>query len=511
MSEQINDREQTIAQEAESRVDKNVYRSFNYIGTKETIAYLFNDWSNTFNINGYGQRFIWDVVKIDFNIAAIVGIFTGAWDIINDTFISAIVDNTRTRIGKFRPYLVGFQIPMTIIGLLYWFIPYFFPNTAGTYIPKLIFYYVFSVFTETANTFTGVARSGYMSTITPNPNERVRLITLAELLTGYMGEDMPRYIFGFMYDMVTTGRWKITLRSIFMGMGVGCALISSAFTLWFFLVSKERVPQTIDRPSVKEGFKAIVTNYPVLLMCLSDFLAGFGVGTSQDNYWIDVFGQNSMINTLKALVSGISGPVGSISYAFVAPLRKRFSSKFLWVGSDMYGDFVTFGFFLLGITNKNYLKLKPMLTGYGITEFLSKLLFGVNKVINADLWNEAMDYCEWKHGYRMEATTGVAKGLVQKLQGIFMGTINNIVMKKVGYVQGLKVGTQDARTKKWLFYLCTVVPLVTSALGIVPKMLWPISKKKRAQMYYELSERRSMMVDSYVSSLEESNPEPEIG
>ncbi|MBQ8943714.1 MAG: MFS transporter, partial [Clostridia bacterium] len=142
--------------------DNNIYRSFNYIGTKETIAYLFNDWSNSFNINGYSQRFIWDVVKIDFNIAAIVGIFTGAWDIINDTFISAIVDNTRTRIGKFRPYLVGFQIPMTIIGLLYWFIPYFFPNTAATYVPKLVFYYVFSVFTETANTFTGVARSGYM-------------------------------------------------------------------------------------------------------------------------------------------------------------------------------------------------------------------------------------------------------------------------------------------------------------------------------------------------------------
>ena len=485
----------------ENKATSNVYRSYNYVGTKETIAYLFNDWSNAFNISGYGQRFIWDVVKIDFGIAAIVNLFTGAWDIINDAIISAIVDNTRTRIGKFRPYLVGFQIPLTLFGLLYWFIPYFFPGTAGTYIPKLIFYYLFSIISETGGTFTGVAKSGYMSTITPNPNERVRLITLAELLTGYMGEDMPRYIFGFMYDMVSTGKWQIPMRSIFMGMGVFCALVSSAFTFWFFLVSKERVPQSLERPSIREGFRAIFTNYPVLLMCLSEFLQGFGVGTSQDNYWIDVFGANSMINTLKALVSGISGPVGSVSYAFVAPLRKRFSSKFLWVGSDMYGDFVTLGFFLIGITNKNYLKIKTMLIAYGFSEFLSKLLFGVNKVINADLWNEAMDFCEWKNGYRMEATTGVAKGLVIKLQGVFMGSLNNFVMKKVGYVQGLKIGTQDERTKKWLFYLSTVVPLVTSALGIVPKMLWPINKRKRAQMYYELSERRSKMVSDYVESV----------
>ncbi len=250
----------------EKELSSNVFRSYNYVGTKETVAYLFNDWSNAFNINGYSQRYIWDVVKIDFGISAIVGLFTGAWDIINDTFISAIVDNTRTRIGKFRPYLVLFQIPMTLIGLLYWFLPYFFPGTPGTHIPKLIFYFAFSVLTETAGTFTGVARSGYMSTITPNPNERVRLITLAELLTGYMGEDVPGYVFGFMYDMITTGRWKLQLRTIFMGMGVGCALISSAFTFWFFLQSDERVPQSLERPDLKAGFKAIVTNYPVLLI-----------------------------------------------------------------------------------------------------------------------------------------------------------------------------------------------------------------------------------------------------
>ena len=494
----------------EKQLTSNIYRSYNYVGTKETVAYLFNDFSNAFNINGYNERYIWDVVRIDFGIAGIVNLFTGAWDVINDVFISALVDNTRTRIGKFRPYLVLMQIPLSLIGLLYWFLPYFFPNTAGTYIPKLIFYFVFNVITETAGTFTGVARSGYMSTITPNPNERVRLITLAELLTGYMGEDMPGYIFGFLYDMVTTGRWNVKLRSIFMGMGVSTALISSAFTFWFFLVSKERVPQSIERPDVKAGFKAIVTNYPVLLMCLSEFLANFSVGTGEQNYWIDVFGENSMINTLRALVSGISGPVGSISYAFVAPLRKRFSPKFLWVGADMYGDMCWLGFFLVGIINRNYMKLGPMLTAYGFREFFGKLLFGVNKVINADLWNEAMDYCEWKSGFRMEATTGVAKNLVIRLQGVVKGTVQNFIMKAIGYEQGKKVGTQDERTKRWLFILCAIMPTVTGALGILPKMLWPIDKKKRAKMYYELSERRSAAVSDYVASIDtEGAEEPE--
>ncbi len=492
---------ETGSQLTQDKVSGNVFRSYNYVGTKETIAYLFNDWSNAFNINGYSGRFIWDVVKIDFGIQAIVGLFTGVWDVINDIFISAIVDNTRTRIGKFRPYLVLMQIPLSFLGLLFWFEPYFFANTAGTYIPKLIFHFAFGVIQETATTFTGIAKSGYMSTITPNPNERVRLITLAELLTGYMGEDLPGYIFGFLYDMSVTGRWKIELRQIFVGMGVSCAAISSAFTFWFFLASKERVPQSLERPDIKEGFKAIFSNYPVLLMALSDFFSNFAVGMGEKDYWIDVHGSNTMINTVLALVSGISGPVGSVSYAFVAPLRKRFSSKFLWVGADMYDDMLRAFFFISGMINNNYKKLKPMLIVYGFREFFWKLAFGVNKVINADLWNEAMDYCEWKTGYRMEATTGVAKSLVLKLQNVVKGSIQNIIMKRIGYVQGKKIGTQTEKTKRWEFILCAIMPTITGALGIVPKVLWPISKKKRAQMYYELSERRSSMVSDYVDSV----------
>ena len=506
--QQVTTQNKDIEAEIKERKD-NIYRSYNYVGTKETIAYLFNDWSNTFNIGGFNTRYIWDVVKIDFGVSAIVNLFTGAWDVINDLLFAGIVDNTRTRIGKFRPYLVMMQIPLSLIGLLYWFLPYFFPNTAGTYVPKLIFYFVFNIITETAGTFTGLARGGYMSTITPNPNERVRLITLAELLTGYMGEDMPGYVMGFLYDMVSTGRWAIKMRSIFMGMGVGCAVISSAFTFWFFLQSKERVPQTVDKPNIKEGMKAVLTNYPVLLMCLSDFLGGFGVGTDEANYWIDVHGNTHMINTLKALVSGISGPVGSISYAFVAPLRRRFSSRFIWVGSDFYGDMVTLGFFAFGMYKKNYLKVWPMLIAYGFREFLSKLLFGVNKVINADLWNQAMDFCEWKNGYRMEATTSVAKNLVLKLQGIGMNSIRLMVMKKIGYVQGAKIGTQDERTKFWLFALCTVVPFVTSILGIVPKLMWPLSKARETQMYYELAQMRDKRINAYVEDLEAKAQESE--
>ena len=464
----------------------NIYENFNYVGVKESVAYVLNDVSNTFNINSFQERYIWDVVKVDFTVSAVVNIFTSAWDTINDILLGSLVDNTRTRIGKFRPYLLGLQVPLTLLGALYWMIPLFFPGTSGTHIPKLIFYFAFSVIQETASTAMNLAKGGYMSTTTPNPKERVRLITLAELFSGYLGEDMPRYIFGALYDLIVNDKLSMKLSTAFMAFGTGCSVISSGLTLYYFFQSKERVPQSLERPNVKEGLKAIVTNYPVLLMCLSDFLGGFSVSTSESNYFIDVFGSYSLI-TLANIPSSLNG---SISYGFIPFLRKRFSSKAVWVGADVYGDILSLGFFLFGMINKNYTKMIPMVVAVGVREWFYKWAFGVNKVINSDLWNEAMDFCEWKNGYRMEATTSVAKSLVLKIQGSLMNSVRSLILKKIGYVQGIKIGTQSDRTKFWLFALCSAVPTISGALGIIPKFLWPLTKEKRAKMYADLAARR---------------------
>lgn len=457
-----------------------------YVGIKETVAYLLNDFSNAFNINSYTDRFIWDVVNIDFKTNAVVNLFTGTWDIINDPIIATIVDKTRTRWGKFRPYLVAFQIPMTLLGALYWFIPFFFPQTSGTFLPKLIYYFAFNVINETAGTFTSIAKAGYMTTVTPHPNDRARLITLAELLTGYMGEDMPNYIMGVLIDLINNNILKWKLQNVFLAMGLGTSIISSACTLYFFLVSRERVMQSIEAPSVKQGLKAVVNNYPVLLITLSDFLGGFSVGSSSTNYFIDVLGSASL-QTILNIPSGLNG---SISYAFVKPIRARFSTKAIWVFEDLYTRFWIILLFIIGSIKKNYKKRLLMCILFGVQAWFDKWAFGIRKVVKAELYNEAMDYCEWKNGYRVEATIGVAKNLITKVQNIVMTSVKSLILSAIGYEQGIAIGTQTDKTKWWLFALCTGIPQLTGILSVIPKFLYPLSGDLRNQMYSELMKRR---------------------
>ena len=66
-------------------------------------------------------------------------------------------------------------------------------------------------------------------------------------------------------------------------------------------------------------------------------------------------------------------------------------------------------------------------------------------------------------------------------------------MKKIGYQQGLEIGTQTTKTKWWIFALGTGIPIITSSLGIIPKFFYPLNAEMRNQMYTELQERRDRM------------------
>ena len=480
---------------SENTLTKEVRR---YVGKKETIAYVLNDVAASLNIDDYKERYIYDVVNIDFNLLAIQNVFATVWDSVNDTFIGVLVDKTRTRWGKFRPYVILGEVPLTILGMWYWLIPFIFPGTPGNYLPKWIFYFAMSIITETATTFTQVAKTGFLSTITPEPLERSRLIATANVAS-HLVEDLPKQIFGVIYDLVANKKIVVKLPKLFASFGIVCAALSAGFALYFVMNSKERVTQSIKQPSVKHCFKAIVRNKPMLTYLISSFLSGFSIGKSRTNFYIDVIGSI----TWKTIVGIPAFPVKFISYSFVEPLRKRFSTKALWIFEDAWTDMLWLTVFGIGSIKNNFQKKHVILPLMAIEEILEMCVYGLRRVIPAEIKNEALDYSEWKHGYRSEAMTGVSMVLISKLQSAVMGGINNVVMGKIGYVQGKEIGTQTDKTKWWIFALGTGIPIISSSLGIIPKFFYPLSAEKRVQMYEELTERRQAMAEFMKTATQE--------
>ncbi len=467
-----------------------VYQNRRYVGSRETNAYILFDVSKSFNINLYAERFIFDVLQIDFYYLAIVNFVNTIWDVVNDTFTGIIVDKTRTRWGKFKPYLLTLAIPGTLGACMYWLMPLFFPGRDGMDFTKFFVWLSLALVREGVETFRGVATSGMLATITPHPVDRTRLITKANFYSGFV-EKLPEIVMGLMIDLINHNVIKMKLASAYISMGLITTITGGVMALYFFIVTRERVLQSVERPSIMDGFRSIITNKPILLITLSDFLGAFSINAGMNNYLIDVLGSASIKN-----VVGIPGGfVSNASYAYVPWMRRRFSTKFLWIAGGNFSDFLMVGVFLLGsiggIGKKGwYNQVKFMIPILMAQETLAMSVYGIRKVIPAEMYNEAMDYCEWKNGFRTEGMTITAKNLATKLVGTVSGTIKPIIMKKIGYEQGQKIGTQTDKTKYYLFAMTTVMPVVTGLLSIVPKFFYDLGGEKREKMYEELLARR---------------------
>ncbi|HOD02368.1 MAG TPA: MFS transporter, partial [Clostridiales bacterium] len=183
------------------------YTNRRTVSRKEKIGYVIYDSSQSFNLNSQKETFVDSILGISFNLQSVNNFIGGIWDIINDVLIGTVVDRTRTRWGKFRPYLFAVALPLAILSAVYWLLPVIFEGKDSNYIPKFIAYMIFEVFMETCGTFKEICRSGLISTITPYPVERSKLIAFTSYFTGWFG-GLPGQIIEVLFDLVTNNLIK---------------------------------------------------------------------------------------------------------------------------------------------------------------------------------------------------------------------------------------------------------------------------------------------------------------
>lgn len=470
-----------------------------YVGTKETVAYVLDDIAQSFNIDSYRNFYITNILKIGLDFQKTTVFIMGIWDIINDLFVASIVDKTRTRWGKFKPWLVIYAVPGVAISILFWMLPNFFAGSGLYHTPKLAAYLLLQLLYDLAHTVITIARTGMTATITPNVAERTSLITKANLLSGFV-EKAPQIIMGIMMDFVDRDIVKIEISSLYVSAGVIVTAVSGLLAFVYAVVARERVMQTSEKPSIKGSFRAIFSNKPLLLIVLSEFLGAFSMGGDLNLYYRDVLKLSSMTT-----IVGIPGAfVSPLSYSYVSWARKKFSTKLLWIAGSHVDNLLLSCVFLVGCFNKNYKKLGAMIPAWMIRETIWMMFFGIMKVIPSEMKNEAMDYGEWKNGYRSEGMTGAAKEISAKLVKTFKETLQTAILSKIGYVQGAESGMQSEKTEFALFAMCTIVPIVTGLLSIIPKLFYDLSGEKLERMYEELNERRRLMSEQSEKLIKET-------
>src|SRR5690606_40510194 len=136
------------------------------ITLKEKIAYGFGDAASSmfWKIFGmYSLFFYTDVFGITAAAAGTMFLIARLWDSLTDLLVGIMSDRTRTRWGKYRPYLIWFAIPFAVMGVITFYTPDF--GQTG----KLVYAYVTYSLMMLVYTLVNVPYASLLAVISSDP------------------------------------------------------------------------------------------------------------------------------------------------------------------------------------------------------------------------------------------------------------------------------------------------------------------------------------------------------
>ena len=462
-----------------------------YVGGREAVAYVLFDSSKSFHIDEFRTLFVTDVLKIDLRWNSILSLINAVWDIVNDGFLGVLVDKTRTRWGKFRPYLFLYATVGTLLSCLFWMTPMLFdknPNNVG----KAVYWLLLHMLLETVGTLRGFSETGLVSCISPSPDDRVRLYTMAEVVSA-IWESFPGILMGALIDLVDHNIVDFSMDTVYISMGVFTMVTGGILSLFFCFYARERITQSREKFSYREGLRVIFKNKPLLILLLCDFFGGVSAETWEHYYYKDVLGAASLRNVVRLP----GAPLSFLSYTYINKVRARFPIKGLWIFGSHLKDLFSIAIFAIGSMGKLYTKAAPMVAMLMVRNLAYMGTLSIVKIIPKEIMLDALEYAEWNTGLRAEGTIQATKGMVGKVVRNIVGSLTTWVMQATGYSLNAGFGQQSAKSKYAMFAMSIGVPGVLGLLSMIPKLFYDLTGEKRERMYRELAEMRKVRQTQY--------------
>ncbi|NLA77356.1 MAG: hypothetical protein GX851_05950, partial [Clostridiales bacterium] len=485
------------------------YMNRSFCSTRDRIAYILQTSVGTLGLGKYdvsSDYYLYKILALQPSALPKAKIGLGKYNMVNNPPSAAIIDNMRSRWGKFKPFQYLSIIPSFAVGLITCLLPMIF--TAGGFgdTKKLWIYMALSYLGETIGAFFG--GGGYIDNVfTPNPNERTALLTVSKF---FSGSKFPEQVAGIIIDLVDNGKLDLSIVKAYVIMKTAWWLISVLPNIYWTIVSRERVPQSEKPPNPIHGILSVFKNIPLLVYTLSGAVDGIDIGTSETLYYSEV-----LHFTMLPTIAGIPGsPISYASYAVAPKLRRRFSTKSLWMmqrGSIVASEGA---FFFVGCIGGRehglYKRVAPMLVTFMLGNCLEMFFYATKKIVGAEINYEVLDYCEWKNGYRVEATINLLTGYFGKVRGIFLNLINAWLLERwAGFETG--IGIEQTPEAKWKMFLAAHGPhLVFDIISLLPMLLYNIDKHTRDKMYADLERTRAeTAIKATVTKTQENTPPDE--
>ncbi len=434
-----------------------------------------------------------DVVTFSDDGLAAVGILLtcfGVFDAIIDPFVGAIVDNTKTRWGKFKPWILIGMIGTAVLTVLMF---HNFEMSETTHIILLaVTYLLFSIFFS----LNDIAYWSLMPAISKDQTVREGVGAFARICANVgMFAMVLIYLnvpsmFSFLGD---------NDRDIYFGFAIIVAIIMMIFQSITLIGVKEDRSQLerAEHTSLKDLWRALIGNDQLMVTAVSMvlFMIGYCTTTGFGTYYFKyAYKDEGMYMVFAAVLA-----VAQLTALSVFPLfRKKFTRKQLYTGS-MIAVTVSYIIFFLSF------ELIPLIVIAGLGLFFAQAFIQLLMLL---FLADAVEYGEWKLGKRNEA----ASFAVQPFINQFGGAISKGVVSGTLIISGLnaianEIADNPANEQAiinaipgsaiWIMKISMMIlPLICILVGFfLYQKKFKIDEKLYAQIVSDLEERNSERVE----------------
>lgn len=440
----------------------------------------------------------------------------GFWDIANDVIVSSFLDKSRRTFGnwgRFKPWLMMMIIPVNLVVIMQTFpLKAYFPDISDTF--KVAYLVLLFFLNDAFSTFYNAALTSLNARRTTNNMERGYIAAIESFLGSTIGS-CGTYIAAFLPFLLPN---MSEAERYFYAYSV-VTLAAIPLTVWNIVETKERItdPPKIDAPKLREVYKNIIHNKPLMLYMLSEILGhgmsvGYGLmtyafiacfrmeeftltffkGTPIEFNYVYNDGNYAALLSFASLASLVTTGIS----LFLAPIvRKWIDDKFLYIGMKL-GTGICYLAMFFSIypyeshtPSQIFVRVVLWYAIHGLTTGFYNTLPGLIQM-------SVYDYAEYKYGERNEATVTSLKNTLSRILGNCTTYITNLFLIYVGYKEFADTPElMPTEAKSTLLYLFAILPAIFSFLAVIPMVFYKLSGKKHKKIVAALEEKRQQSLD----------------
>jgi GPH family glycoside/pentoside/hexuronide:cation symporter len=457
----------------------------NKISFKDKIGYGLGDAASSmfwkiFSV--YLMFFYTDVYGLTPAVVGTMFLITRVWDSFFDILVGIIADRTKTRWGKFRPYLLWGAVPCALVGVLTFYTPDF--EDKG----KIVYAYVTYSSMMMVYSLINVPYASLLGVMSSDRKERNALssyrmlfafggslfaLWLIEPLVNYFGGSLKSK-FGWLAMMVVFG----VFTTIF-------------FWLSFFL-TKERVQPINEKVNLKEDLKDLWGNKPLWI------LLGAGIGVlmfnsirdgsavyyfkyyidSRESYILTLF-SDSFVMTPVTLYLVLGQAANLIGVVVAIPIANTIGKKNTFVLATIL---VVISSVLFYFFNKEDI--------FMIMSFQVMISVCAGSIFPLiwSMYADSADYSEWKKGRRATGLVFSASSMSQKIGWTIGGSATGWLLGFYGFQANVD---QSLVVQNGILLMMSILPAIAAVMSLFFILFYPLDEKKIQIVEEQLASRRN--------------------